>query len=110
MPAWPHELDGPPVAELWAMDELEAVVCQLGGELLQEPGLQVHVGVVQVLYSTQYPTELFHDLLRESWEYQVKAQPGVDHVMPVEGGLHQCEPGEGVLGLGPRYLLVCRRR
>ena len=99
------------------MDELEAVVRWLGGEELQEPGLQVHVGAVQVLHSTQHATDLPNDFLRESWEDQVKAQPGVDHVMPVEGGLHQCEPGEGVLGpewrqfhLGRRYVLVCRHR
>ena len=111
-----HELDGPPVTELWAVDELEAVVRRLGGEQLQEPGLQVHVGEVQVLYSTQHPTYLPDDLLRESWEDQVKTQPGIDHVMPVEGGLHQCEPGEGILGpewwqfhLGWCYVLVCRR-
>ena len=79
------------------MDELEACVRGLGGDQLQEPGLQVHIGAVQVLYDTQHPTDLFDDLLRESWENQVKTQPGVDHVMLVEGGLHQCEPGEGIL-------------
>ena len=47
-----HELDGPPVAELRAVDELEAVVRRLGGEQPQEPGLQVHVGAVQVLHGT----------------------------------------------------------
>ena len=110
-------MDGPPVAELQAVDELEAVVHWLGGEQLQEPGLQVHVGAVQVLYSTQHPMYLPDDLLRESWEDQVKTQPGIDYVMPVEGGLHQCEPGEGILGLewwqfhlGWRYVLVSRRR
>ena len=46
------------------MDELEARVCRLGGEQLQEPGLQVHVRVVHVLYSTQHPADLFDDLLR----------------------------------------------
>ena len=65
----------------------------------------------------QHPTYLPDDLLRESWEDQVKTQPGIDYVMPVEGGLHQCEPGEGILGLewwqfhlGWRYVLVSRRR
>ena len=63
------------------------------------------------------PHGSLNDLLQESWENQVKVQPGVDQVKPVEGGLHQCEPGEGVLcpewrqfHLGWRYVLVCRRR
>ena len=36
-----------------------------------------------MLYGTQHPTDLFDDLLRESWENQVKAQPGVNHAMLV---------------------------
>ena len=73
--------------------------------------------LAQVLHVTQHPMDLLEDLLRKSWENQVKKQPGVDHVMPVEDGLHQCEPGEGILGpewwqfhLGRRYVLVCRRQ
>ena len=73
-------------------------VAELGGEELQEADLQVHVVAVQVFRSKQHAADLLDDFLWESWENQVKAQPGVDHVMPVEGGLHQHEPGEGVLG------------
>ena len=92
------------------MDTLEAVVRRLEGEELQAPGLQVCVGAVQVLHSMQHAMDLPNYFHRESWENQVKAQP-------VEGGLHQREPGEGVLGqewqqfhLGRRFLLVCRRQ
>ena len=34
------------------MDELEADVCRLGGEEPQEPGLQIHVGAVQLVDGT----------------------------------------------------------
>ena len=67
------------------MDELEARVCRLGSEQPQKPGLQIHVGVVHVVDSTQHPTDLLNNFLWESWEDQVKTQPGVDHFMPFEG-------------------------
>ena len=71
---------------------------RLGGVEPQEPGLQIQVGAVQVVNGTQYTADLLYHLLRESWEDQDKAQPGVNHIVPVEGGLRQCEPGVGILG------------
>ena len=82
--------------------------------MLQEPGLWVHVGAVQVVDSAQYSPDLLNHLLRECWEDPVEVQPGVYHVVPVEGGLRQCEPGCRILGRrrepgSPRELLLLGR-
>ena len=113
-----HQLGGPSVAEFPTMDELEAHVCWLGGEEPQEPGLQIHVGAVQLVDGTvPHGFAQSPPLLGECWEDQVKAQPGVGHIVPVEGGLRQCEPGVRILGpewrqlhLGWRQVLLSGHR
>ena len=53
---------------------------------------------VQVVNHAQHPAYLLYHLLQEGWKRQEEVQPGVDHAMPVEGGLRQSEPAAGVLG------------
>ena len=97
-----HELPGTPIAELTtvltAVDDSLAEIQRLGCEEVQQLGLEGPVGVGYVVNGVQDAADLLNHLLRESWQDQVEAQPGVSDVAAVEGGLRQLEPGASILG------------
>ena len=63
-----HEVAGFPIAELAAVDDLLAEIQRLGGEEVQQPGLEGPVGVGYVVDGMQDGADLLNHLLRESWQ------------------------------------------
>ena len=57
----------------------------------------------------QDAADLLNHLLRESWQDQIEAQPGIGDTAAVESLLRQREPGAAVLGPKRRELDLGRR-